>query len=513
MGGRQRGVLAAATLALAMMTIDVSIIRVALPEIQNELELSDATQQWIVNAYLLTMGTLAIAGGRAGDRFGRRWVFLVGVVTFISCSVLGGVSDSGSMLVAARGGQGVGAAIMTPGTTAMVTDAFSGPSLGRAMGILVGIGSVGISIGSLVGGFLVDFAGWRAVFFINVPVSLVVIALVVRHVSEARAERAPSLDPAGLLTLLIGMTALTLALVQLPVWSTEATVALLGVAAVMLVAWLVVESRAREPLVDPRVLRGAMLGGYCVAGCVPFVLSGMAVFMAIYLQVVLDYSALETGVLILPLTIPTLAGSLLSGRLANRIGPRAVVSGGMLIAAIGTYATGLGAGTSIDYLPLLPGLVLFAFGSGVALPSMTATIMTSAGAEERGMVSGVYNTSRLLGATVGLAAMGAVLATLEHDHLAAEQARGELRKVERAHIHRLLAGGESAETLEALGPKAVAKTEAGVKQVFDAAFSTTLKLASLIAALGAVVAFFAVPRLRAPPAARPELNQSAVAEA
>jgi hypothetical protein len=185
----------------------------------------------------------------------------------------------------------------------------------------------------------------------------------------------------------------------------------------------------------------------------------------------------------------------------------------MLGAAIGTYATGLGAGSSTDYLPLLPGLILFAFGSGAALPAMTATIMASAGARERGMVSGVYNTSRLLGATVGLAAMGAVLATLEQDHLAADQARGALGNVERAHVHRLLAGGESAAELKALGPKAVAETEAGVKQVFDAAFATTLKLASLIAALGAAVAFFAVPRLRAPPAARPELKHSALAEA
>jgi EmrB/QacA subfamily drug resistance transporter len=497
-----------------MMTIDVSIVRLALPDAQNDLDLSDAAQQWIVNAYLLTMGAFAIAGGRAGDRVGRRSAFLVGVVVFVGCSVLAGVAQSGAMLVAARAGQGVGAAIMTPGTTAMVTDAFSGASLARAMGILAGIGAFGTTAGSLLGGTLVELAGWRSVFFINVPVSLVVLYLVVKDAPERRLEDPPGSDWRGLTLLVVWMTALTLALVQLPAWSTEATLALLGTAAFSLVAWLFVESRADDPLVDLKVVRGPMLGANFVAFCCPFVLSGLAVLLAIYLQVVLGYSALETGFLMLPLTVPTLLGSLASGAIASRVGSRSRVTGGMLLAAAGCFATGLGAGSTDDYTMIAPGLIAFGLGSGLALPAMTAVIMASASERERGMVSGVYNTARMLGATIGLAAMGALLASLEQDNLTSEQKRGQLTTVEATHVHNLLAGGEAKGALDSLSPKEVAETERGMKRVFDAAFATTLELASIVALLGAAVAFYVVPRLRAPPATTPpELKHSALAEA
>lgn len=510
---KRAGVLAATTLALAMMTIDVSIVRVALPTIQNDLELSDATQQWIVNAYLLTMGTLAIAGGRAGDRFGRRRVFLVGVLIFVGCSILGGVAGSGTVLVAARAGQGVGAAIMTAGNIALVADAFSGESLGKAMGVLVGVGTVGISVGALVGGFLIEAVGWRSIFFINVPVSAIVLALVVAYVPERRAEVLPDLDVAGLVALVAGMTALTLALVQLPVWPPAATAAMLLAASLALAVWLRIERRAREPLVDLRVLRGPMLAGNFVAFCVPFVLSGFSVLLAIYLQVVLDYDALETGALMLPLTIPGLIGSLASGWLTAKLGARFVVTSGMLLAGAGVFASGVSMSSSGEYLAMLPGLIVFAFGGGVALPPMTATIMANAEIEERGMVSGVYNTARLTGATLGLAAMGATLGLLEGDRISDEQANGKLTSAEATHVHNLLAGGESLGALDSLGPKQVEQTEQELGVVFDSAFATTLKLSSLVAVAGAIVAFFVVPRLRAPPHPQASMVHSALAEA
>ena len=194
---RRWWVLAAATLALGMMTIDVSIVRVALPTIQQELDASDVSQQWIVNAYLLTMGTFAIVGGRAGDLLGRRRVFLAGVVIFISGSMLSGLAPSTGVLIAARALQGFGAAIMTPGNVAMVTDAFAGRSLGKPMGVLTGIGSIGVSIGALVGGLLITLGGWRLIFFINVPFSVLVFAIVVRYVPERRLEHPPGLDLPG----------------------------------------------------------------------------------------------------------------------------------------------------------------------------------------------------------------------------------------------------------------------------------------------------------------------------
>ncbi len=506
--------LAAATLSLTMMTIDVSIVRVALPTIQNDLDMSDVEQQWIVNAYLLTMAVFAIAGGRAGDRLGRRRVFLFGLMVFIGCSIACALSISSGMLIAARAGQGIGAAIMTPGNIAMVTDAFSGASLGKAMGVLVGVGSIGVSLGSLAGGVLIEFAGWEWVFLINVPVSLLVAGLVIAFVPEHREQRPPGLDIPGLLTLTIGMTALTVAVMQVPVWgfgSGTAAVAA-GFAVITLVIWWRIEARAREPLVDPQVLHGAMLGANFVAFCVPFVLSGLAVLLAIYLQNVLGYTALETGFLMLPMTIPGMAGSLLSGFVLARLGPRATVTGGMALAAAGAFGVGVGAGHD-DYLALLPGLVVFSFFASVALPAMTTALMSTVGSNERGMVSGVYNTARLVGATLGLAVMGSLLATLEQGELDKELSAKQIDAVEETHVHNLLAGGKKSEELQGLSNQEAARVERSLVVVFDTAFATTMKLASLVAALGAVVAFFVVPRLRAPPLPAAAVQRAALAEA
>jgi EmrB/QacA subfamily drug resistance transporter len=510
----QWAVLGAATLALTMMTVDVAIVRVALPTIQAELDTSDVAQQWIVNAYLLTMGTFAIVGGRAGDRFGRRRVFMIGVVIFIGCSVLCGISSSSGMLIAARAGQGIGAAIMTPGNIAMVTDAFSGAALGKAMGILVGIGSIGVSMGALVGGALIDSVGWESIFFINVPISLIVLLLVSISVKEHREREAPGLDIPGLVSLTIGMTALTVAVMQAPVWeiSSDKTLAAFAIAAVALAVWFAIESRASDPLVDLAVIRGPMLGANVVAFCVPFVLSGLAVLLAIYLQNVLGYSALETGLLMLPMTVPGMLGSLSSGWLLAHLGARVVVSGGMLLTAVGAYAVGVGASAD-DYGALIPGLVVFSFFASVALPAMTTTLMGGVKADERGMVSGVYNTARLIGATLGLAVMGALLAAIEQQKLDDELAAHQIDRVEETHIHNILAGGSRQQELESLPDKEQAQVEADLTTVFDDAFSATIKLSSLVALFGALVAYSVVPRLRAPPtrdqlAAQPLLSDA-----
>ena len=494
-------VLAAATLALGMMTIDTSIVRVALPTIQRELDASDVSQQWIVNAYLLTMGTFAIAGGRAGDLLGRRRVFQVGVVVFISGSMLCGLAPSTGVLIAARALQGIGAAIMTPGNVAMVTDAFAGRSLGRPMGVLTGVASIGVSAGALVGGLLIDVAGWRWIFFINVPISAIVLVLVARYVPERRGERT-GFDIPGLTTLAIGLTALTLGLMEAPAlgWGSAGTIGLIAGAILVLAIWLRIEAREPHPLVDPSVLRGPMLGANFVAFCVPFVLVGLSVLLAIYLQTVLGYSALATGALLLPMTIPLFVGSLIAGWLLARIGARTLVTTGMLGAAAGVFLVGVGTSGS-EYLPLLPGMILFGFGAAIALPSMTAAIMASATALNRGMVSGVYNTARLVGGTLGLAVMGSMLATLEASKLEAEQADGSLTGVEETHIHNLLAGGQAGEqALSGLSSHEAAQVQEDARAVFDSAFASTLKLSAAVAAAGAVVAFAIIPRLRAPPA-------------
>jgi EmrB/QacA subfamily drug resistance transporter len=506
MSKRKRwGVLASATLALGMMTIDVSAVRLALPSIQNELEISDVAQQWIVNAYVLTMGIFAIAGGRAGDRYGRRLVFTIGVVVFVSGSILCGLSDSSTMLIAARAGQGVGAAIMTSTNMAMVTDAFAGASLGKAMGVLGGVGTIGVSIGSLVGGLVIQLAGWEWIFFLNVPVAVVVVALVQWSVPKGRADSASGIDWTGLAGLFAGMTGLTLAVMQAPVWglASVATLGLLGASILVIWAWLRAETRARDPLVDPELLRGATLGANFVAFCVPFVLTGLNVLLAIYLQNVLDYSPFQAGLLMLPLAITGMVGSLMVGWLLGRLGARKVVTAGMLVAALGVFLIGTAVEASNHYVAMVPGLLLFAFGGAVAVPSMSTALMASAEVLRRGMVSGVYNTARIIGGTLGLAVLGAMLAGFESSRLEADEAGGLLDRVDATHVHNLLAGGEAAGALAGLSAQQATAVQEGVRSVFDHAFADTLQLSAIVAIAGAAVAFRIIPRLRPPAAEDP----------
>jgi EmrB/QacA subfamily drug resistance transporter len=411
-------VLAAMILALGMLTIDVTVVRVALPTIQRELGISNVAQQWVVNAYLLTVGVFVVAGGRAGDLFGRRRVFLVGLGLFTVCSALSGLASSGGELVAARAGQGAGAAIMTPGTFSIVTDAFAGPELGRAMGSLTGTAAAGLSIGPLLGGFLIDSAGWRWIFFINVPLGVLAAIAVVRHVPERRRVGAPRIDLAGLVTLGLGLTALSVGLMLGVGWgwgSPRTLGALLG-GGVLLVTFWIIEQRVDAPLVDPRTLRRRELAAANGVGfCAQFVSTGFTVLVAIYLQQELHYSPLATGALLLPMTIPLLIASPLSGRLLERVGARRLTAAGMALVAAGVAEVAISA-TAGGLDGLLPGFVLFGCGFAVVLTTLTTAVMAAAGELDRGMVSGIYNTARNVGASLGVAVTSSVLFTLERRH-------------------------------------------------------------------------------------------------
>jgi EmrB/QacA subfamily drug resistance transporter len=408
-------VLVAMILALGMLTIDVTVVRVALPTIQQELGASDVEQQWVVNAYLLTLGVFVVAGGRAGDLLGRRRVFLAGLGIFTACSVLSGTAGSAGALIAARAGQGAGAAIMTPGTFSVVTDAFAGPRLGRAIGALTGTAAAGLSIGPLLGGFLIAVAGWRWIFFINVPLGVLAAIAVARNVPDRRRPDAPRFDMAGLVTLGLGLTALTVGLMQGEGWGwgSPRTLGAIAAGVAGLALFWAIERRVDAPLVDPRMLRRRELAAANGVGfCAQFVSTGFTVLVAIYLQSELGYSPLATGALLLPMTVPLLIASPLSGRLVERFGSRRLSAAGMGLVAVGVAAVAGGATTG-RLGPLLPGFVLFGIGFATVLTTLTTAVMAAAGALDRGAVSGIYNTARNVGATLGVAVTSSVLFTFE----------------------------------------------------------------------------------------------------
>lgn len=479
-------------LAMGMLTIDATIVRVALPSIQRELDLTDVAQQWIINAYLLTLGVFVVAGGRLGDLLGRRRVFLLGLGLFTACSVLSGLAPSGGLLIAARAGQGLGAAIMMPGCTAIVTDAYAGPHLGRAMGIMAGTAAAGLSIGPLLGGVILEVASWRWIFFVNVPIAILATALTVRAVPDVRRPDAPPIDYPGLVTLGVSLTALTLGVMQAQTWgwASPATLGLLALGAAGFAVFVAVEARAPMPLIDVALLRRrAMAAANFTGFSAQFVVTGLVVLLAIYLQNVLAYSPLATGALLLPLTLPVLAMAPIAGRLADRVAPRTLVGSGMTVLAAGTLAIGL-AVRSDAYLPMLPGLVAVGGGFAVCLTSMTTAIMAAARGADRGMVSGVYTTARDIGASLGVAVMGSLLSTLE----AARLADDRLDRVDDERVHALLAGAETA-----LRGVSAAQAEAARRladEAFAAALSTTIMLTAVVTAAGAAAAWMFLSRER-----------------
>lgn len=400
--------------ALGMLTIDVTAVRVALPAIQTELGATDVEQAWVINGYLLSLGVFVVVGGRAGDLLGRRPVFVAGLVIFTLCSMLAGSAPSGGFLVAARVVQGIGAAVMTPGVYAIITDGFAGPGLGRAMGILTGTAAVGLSLGPLLGGLLVQLVGWRWIFFLNVPLALFTVVAVLRAVPAGRRVGGPAIDLPGLIVLALALSCLDIGLLQggPAGWLNPVTLILIGLGLAGLVAFWRVESRARSPLVDPAVLRRPeMAAANAVGFCMQFVSTAVTVLVAIWLQEGLRVGPLSAGLALLPMTVPVMIAAPLAGRLVPRFGARRLVIAGTAAVAVGTAVVGAGANTG-SYGPVAPGLALFGCGFAVVLTALTTALMAGAQALDRGMVSGIYNTSRNVGASVGVGVTNSLLLTL-----------------------------------------------------------------------------------------------------
>ena len=400
--------------ALGMLTIDVTAVRVALPAIQVELGATDVEQAWVVNGYLLSLGVFVVAGGRAGDLFGRRTVFLAGLALFTICSALAGFAPSAEFLVGARIVQGIGAAVMTPGIYAIITDGFAGRNLGKAMGALTGTAAIGLSIGPLLGGLLVQVVGWRWIFFINLPLAVFAAVAVYRAVPGGHRAGGPRIDLPGLALLALALSLLNIGLLEggPAGWTNPVTLTLLSLGVAGLLAFWAVESQVPDPLVDPAVLRRPeMAAANAVGFCMQFVSTAVTVLVAIWLQEGLRVSALSAGLALLPMTLPVTVAAPLAGRWVPRFGARRLVITGTVAVAVGTAAIGAGALTG-RYGPVIPGLALFGCGFATVLTALTTALMSGAGELDRGMVSGIYNTARNVGASIGVGVTNSLLLTL-----------------------------------------------------------------------------------------------------
>src|SRR6201991_4973786 len=411
---RRWWVLATMTGALSMIMIDQTVVSVALPTMQRDLGLSAAGVQWVVNAYLLVLAVLVALGGRIADLLGAERTFRAGGALFVLASALCGLAGGEAWIIAARGLQGVGAAMMVPSTGALIVNTFDARERGKAMGIYSGVSMVFLALGPLVGGLLTQGVSWRAVFYVNLPIGVAMLAAA--HVTLPRRPRprvaARAIDWAGLPLLICGLGALVLGLMQGQTWGwgSPAVLALLAAAAILLPAFLWWETRTAAPLVQLSLYRRRNFGADSVilAG-VQFALVGASVFGAVWSQQVLGFSAIRAGLALLPLTIPLLFVAPFAGRLYDRIGARPiVVTGSLLIGAgLAWLAWRLPAQ---DYTWLVPGYVAMGIGLGMTISPATTDALGVAAPGERSQAAGIVQTVRQVGGVIGIAVLGAIVA-------------------------------------------------------------------------------------------------------
>ena len=409
--------LAIVCLAQFMVVLDVSIVNVALPSIQRDLHFSEANLQWVVTAYALTFGGLLLLGGRLADLFGRRRIFLLGLVLFTGASLLGGFANNQGTLIAARALQGVGAAVLSPATLTILTVTFTDQrARAKAFGVWSSVAAGGGAAGALFGGILTQFLSWRWILFVNVPIGVVLFLFARFFLSESKAEGPRRrLDLAGSITVTAGLLALVYAIVHTDQvsWTSESTLAVLAIAVMLLASFVLIETKlASHPLVPLRLFGSrAVTGANLVMFCFGVAMFAMWFFLSLYLQQVLGYDPVITGLSFLPQTAAIAIGATISGRLAPRIGPRNMVVVGALIGSIGLYWLSLIEARDTYWSGACGGGIMATFGMGLAFTPIALSATGGVRRDEAGLASGLVNSSRQIGASLGLAALSTVAAS------------------------------------------------------------------------------------------------------
>jgi EmrB/QacA subfamily drug resistance transporter len=483
--------LGAMCFALFMIMLDNTVVNVALPSIQKDLHSSISGLEWTVNAYTLSFAVLLVTGGRLGDIFGRRKMFLFGVAVFGLSSAFIGFSQSEAWLVTGRALQGVGAAFMMPATLSIITNAFPANERGKAIGTWAGVSALALAIGPVVGGFLTENVSWQSIFFLNVPVAVVAVFVTLAATRESRDETSSHhIDYFGVATISIGLAALVLALVEGNAWGwgSTAIVALFAVATVSLTAFVVAELRVDEPMVDFTFFRSkSFLGANLVAFIVSFAMLAMFFFLALYMQNVKGYSPLQAGVRFLPSTLLVVVAGPISGRLSDRIGPRPLMVTGLVMVAGAMFWQGhLAVDTSYGFL--VGAFMLMGLGIGLVMSPMSTAAMNAVEPTKAGVASGILSMWRMVGGTFGVAVMGALITGLgksKLDELLPSLANGQRQNL--------------AESLGAGGARVGGQVGQAAQQAFVYALNDGLRIGAAVTLLGALLAWLLIAdRVAAP---------------
>jgi EmrB/QacA subfamily drug resistance transporter len=409
--------LGALAVSLFMIMLDNTVVSLALPTIQSDLSASLTQLEWVVNAYTLVFAVVLLTGGKLADFVGRRLVFVVGLVVFTGSSLACGLAGSGGFLIGARGVQGIGAALMLPATLSIITATFTAKERGIAIGIWAAVSGAALAIGPMIGGVLVQHAGWGWIFFINIPVGVIGVLATLKIVPESRDMSGEQhLDVPGLVTSAISIFALNFALIQGNDygWGSARIVISFVAAALFLLAFLAVEMRQRLPMLDLSLFRNRTFAGANLNGLLMFIaLFTYIIFFSIYLQTVMGYSAVQAGATFLVSSVALMVVAPLAGGLADKIGARLPMAIGM--ALFGVAMIGFSRlDENANFWDVAPWLLVGGVGFGAIMPPMTAVILESADVDKAGVASGVMQVFRQLGGGLGVAIMGAVVASKLH---------------------------------------------------------------------------------------------------
>jgi EmrB/QacA subfamily drug resistance transporter len=487
--------LIAVSVAIFMLLLDITVVNVALPDIQRSLHSSFSDLQWIVNAYSLTLAAFLLTAGAVADLVGRRRVFVTGLIVFTASSALCGLSTSPLMLNLARAVQGTGGAMMFATSLALLAQAFHGKERGVAFGVFGGVIGAAVAIGPVVGGVITSGIGWEWIFFVNVPIGIAAVFLTLTQVSESRDPNASGVDWIGLVTFSGSLFLLVFALIQgnEKGWGSTRILGFLIGSVVLFALFLLAERRQQRPMLDLTLFRRpAFAGASIVAFAVSSSMFAMFLYLTLYIQDVLGYSPLQAGLRFLPITLLTFVIAPVSGKLSVRLPVRLLLGVGLLLVSAGLLAM-----TAVDassgWTTLIPGFLLGGAGVGLINPPLASTAIGVVHHSRSGMASGINNTFRQVGIATGIAGLGAVF---QHDvtrkttaALASSAPGHQVLAAAHGQLGGALVSGDVSALAQHLSPAARAALEHSYRVGFTSAFTSILIIASAVALVGALCGF------------------------
>jgi EmrB/QacA subfamily drug resistance transporter len=473
--------------ATFMLLLDVTIVIVALPTIQSGLHASFSEVQWVIDAYALTLASVLLTAGSLADRYGRRFLFTIGIIVFTLGSLLCGIAQSPIMLILSRSAQGIGGAILFATSLALLAQTFHGHERGMAFGVWGAVTGVAAGLGPVLGGIITTGISWRGIFLVNLPVGVAALAITRWRVDESKTPDAARPDWAGFATLTAGLVSLVYGLIRAGeiAWSDSGVVICLALAVVFLGAFVAVELRAEHPLFDLSLFRiPTFSGGLAAAFAMNGSLYAMFLYLVLYLQDDLGYSALATGTRILLISGISIVSSLFAGVFSERIPVRWLIGPGLLLVGVGLLLmTGLDGSSSWTHL--IPGFIVAGIGSGIVNPPLASTAVGVVAPQRSGMASGVNTTFRQIGIATGIAVYGSIFASTLRDKLG--QAFASFPSLQR-HLPGVVTAiqqGNAAAAINAVPAPLRAPLVAAIHASFASALDVLLVVSAVLALVGA----------------------------